>query len=124
MALLTETYESPTDVTIVFRRLYLPYYMCVLAMALIVAPYLSDRLAYQELQILAWVLVSMGLLGIFYGWRLLSSLQRQGFSRVGGYMLSVSNPLTIRAQKIRPDGFEDVELEPPAPDTPTDDDLQ
>ncbi len=111
MGLLTETIEDSTHVTIVFKRLWIPYYLCLLALVLFVAQGFSKALQVQEIQYVVWGLASVGLLGIFYGYRLLSSLQMRGWSHIGGHKMSIRNPVAIQAQKTLPEDLDDGDLE-------------
>ena len=102
MGLLTERIETESEVIVVFKRLWIPYYAFFFSLATMVASSRLEFLQHDAIRYVTWAFAVLGLVGMFYASRLFSSLLRQGWTQVRGHKLSISHPLTIRLQKDVP----------------------
>jgi hypothetical protein len=102
MGLLTERVETESEVIVVFKRLWIPYYVFFLSIAMMVASSSLEFMQHVTFRYVSWAFAVLGLVGMFYASRLFSGLLTRGWIQVSGHKLSISNPLTIRLKKDVP----------------------
>ena len=102
MGLLDERTETRTEIRVVFRWLWIPYWLFIVSLPFVIFADLFGASLGETIRRVAFWVNAVGLVGMAYASIQFAKLRKEKWTRFSGHKLSPTNPLTVRVLKRAP----------------------